>query len=173
MGLTETNIATLKACHPLLLAKKDELGSRFYHNLFTRHPEVKPMFSKTEEGRKRQAKALAGAVIAYCNKCDDIQSLVPTVTRIAKKHVRAGVTPELYSVVGGNLLLTLEEILGTEVFTEAIKKEVAEGYFFLADIFIGMEKQMYHDRKMGLVKKTVGVALVGVLALLLVKKYTR
>lgn len=173
MGLTETNIATLKACHPLLVAKKKELGSRFYENLFTRHPEVQHMFSKTEEGRKRQAQALASAVIAYCNKCDDIQSLVPTVMRISKKHVRVGVTPELYSVVGGNLLLTLEEILGKDVFTEAIKKEVAEGYFFLADIFIETERQMYRDKKMALVRKTVGVVLVGVLAAWLVKRYTR
>ena len=34
------------------------------------------------------------------------------------------------------LLATLEEVLGTEIFNEAVKGAVAEAYFFLADIFI-------------------------------------
>ena len=41
-----------------------------------------------------------------------------------------------YPVVGGVLLATLEEVLGTEIFNEAVKGAVAEAYFFLADIFI-------------------------------------
>ena len=39
-------------------------------------------------------------------------------------------------MVGGVLLATLEEVLGTEIFNEAVKGAVAEAYFFLADIFI-------------------------------------
>ena len=108
MSLSESNIATLKACYPLLLEKKDELGRLFYRNLFSKHPEVIPLFDQTEAGRERQARALANTVIAYCGKCDDIQSLVPTVRRIARKHVRRGVTPPMYAVVGGNLINTLE-----------------------------------------------------------------
>ena len=108
MSLSESNIATLKACYPLLLEKKDELGTLFYKKLFSAHPEVTSLFDQSEAGRKRQAQALANTVIAYCNKCDDLPSLLPTVTRIAKKHVKKGVTKEMYGVVGGNLLNTIE-----------------------------------------------------------------
>ena len=38
MGLTETTIDTMKACKPILIAKRKVLGCRFYELLFTEHP---------------------------------------------------------------------------------------------------------------------------------------
>merc|ERR1712013_663307 len=40
-----------------------------------------------------------------------------------------------------------EELLGKEVFNEEVKGAVAEGYFFLADIFKENEAKMIADRK--------------------------
>ena len=50
--------------------------------------------------------------------------------------------PEHYPVVGGVLLATLEDVLGVETFNADVKAAVAEAYFFLADVFIGKEKEL-------------------------------
>jgi len=61
---------------------------------------------------------------------------------VAHKHVSFDVKPEHYPVVGGVLLATLEEVLGVETFNADVKAAVAEAYFFLADVFIGKEKEL-------------------------------
>ena len=90
---------------------------------------------------KKQQAALAAAVVAYCGNCDNLGALLPTVLRIAERHVSVDVLPEQYAVVGGVLLQALEEVLGKEVFNDEVKTAITEGYFFLADIFINMEKE--------------------------------
>merc|ERR1719403_518967 len=94
-----------------------------------------------------QGNSLANAVVAYCANCDQLEALGPTVAKISSRHVSLEVTPEQYNVVGEVLLLSLEELLGKEVFNEEVKGAVAEGYFFLADIFKENEAKMIADRK--------------------------
>jgi len=94
-----------------------------------------------------QGNSLANAVVAYCANCDQLETLGPTVAKISSRHVSLEVTPEQYNVVGEVLLLSLEELLGKEVFNEEVKGAVAEGYFFLADIFKENEAKMIADRK--------------------------
>merc|ERR1719318_944236 len=94
-----------------------------------------------------QGNSLANAVVAYCANCDQLETLGPTVAKIASRRVSLEVTPEQYNVVGEVLLLSLEELLGTEVFNKEVKGAVAEGYFFLADIFKENEAKMIADRK--------------------------
>ena len=116
-----------------------ELGAAFYRLLFEQHPSVQAFFNLST-GEQQQA-ALAAAVVAYCANCDNLGILVPTVTRVAEKHVSVDVAPEQYAVVGGVLLQALEEVLGKDVFNDQVKAAITEGYFFLADIFINMEKE--------------------------------
>merc|ERR1719209_206651 len=94
-----------------------------------------------------QGNSLANAVVAYCANCDQLELLGPTVAKISSRHVSLEVTPEQYNVVGEVLLLSLEELLGKEVFNEEVKGAVAEGYFFLADIFKENEAKMIAVRK--------------------------
>merc|ERR1719228_1606248 len=73
-----------------------------------------------------QGNSLANAVVAYCANCDQLEALGPTVAKISSRHVSLEVTPEQYNVVGEVLLLSLEELLGKEVFNEEVKGAVAE-----------------------------------------------
>merc|ERR1719318_823840 len=73
-----------------------------------------------------QGNSLANAVVAYCANCDQLETLGPTVAKISSRHVSLEVTPEQYNVVGEVLLLSLEELLGKEVFNEEVKGAVAE-----------------------------------------------
>ena len=50
MGLTETTIDTMKACKPILIAKRKVLGCRFYELLFIEHPDLQTLFNVSHLG---------------------------------------------------------------------------------------------------------------------------
>lgn len=148
MSLSENTISILKACHPVLEANREAIGRSFYQLLFTHHPETQNMFNVShvtvdKDGNPGpQMLSLSDAVICYAGHCDQLHKLGMLVERVANKHVSFGVEKEHYPVVGAVLLQTLEDVLGKEVFNEEVKAAVAEGYFFLADIFISKEEEM-------------------------------
>jgi len=139
-------ISTLKACAPLLENHKKALGQTFYNNLFRENPVLRNQFNMSNQRTNSQGSSLANAVVAFCANCDQLEALGPTVAKVANRHVSLEVTPAQYNVVGGTLLASLEEVLGKEVFNAEVKEAVAEGYFFLADIFIKEEAKMIAER---------------------------
>jgi len=153
MSLSKSTIAILKACHPLLQENREKIGKTFYNSLFRNNPQLKNVFNMTHqrpglEGTPGpQMLALSDSLVAYTAHCDQLGKLGPLVERVANKHVSLGVVPEQYPVVGVTLLGALEEVLGKEVFNEEVKAAVAEGYFFLADIFIAKEESMKQEKE--------------------------
>merc|ERR1712059_132334 len=139
-GLSEKTIAILKVCTPLLKQQRETLGPVFY-KFVDKNERLKGMFPTSDEGRKQQGIALSDALIAYTANCENVPSLLPLVESMGAKRVVKGVKPEDYPVVGGVLLDSLEEVLGKETFNADVKAGVAEGYSFLADIFIDLEKK--------------------------------
>jgi len=153
MSLSKSTIAILKACHPLLQENREKIGKTFYTSMFRKHPELKNIFNMSHQRQGRdgtpgpQMMALSDALVAYTAHCDDLAQLGPLVQRVANKHVSLGVQPEHYPVVGVNLLASLEEVLGKDIFNEEVKAAVAEGYFFLADIFIETEENLMKEKE--------------------------
>lgn len=146
MGLSRVTVSTLKACAPLLENHKKALGQTFYNNLFRENPVLRNQFNMSNQRTNAQGSSLANAVVAFCANCDRLEALGPTVAKVANRHVSLEVTPDQYNVVGGTLLASLEEVLGKDVFNAEVKEAVAEGYFFLADIFIKEEAKMIAER---------------------------
>eukprot|EP00092_Neocalanus_flemingeri_P013233 GFUD01014263.1.p1 GENE.GFUD01014263.1~~GFUD01014263.1.p1 ORF type:complete len:399 (+),score=125.78 GFUD01014263.1:45-1241(+) len=153
MALSEGSVSILKACHPVLLENREAIGKTFYRNLFRDHPETKNMFNLShfitdEDGKPGpQMLSLSDSVICFAKYCDQLEHLGQLVERVANKHVSVGVRSEHYPVVGGVLLQALEDVLGKEVFNEDVKAAVAEGYFFLANIFIATEEGMMKEKE--------------------------
>jgi len=153
MSLSKSTVAILKACHPLLAANREAIGKTFYTSLFRDHPQLKNVFNMTHQRLGRdgtpgpQMMALSDSLVAYTAHCDQLSMLGPLVERVANKHVSLGIQPEHYPVVGVTLLGALEDVLGKEVFNEEVKTAVAEGYFFLADIFIDKEETMKKEKE--------------------------
>ena len=54
------------------------------------------------------------------------------------------VQPEHYPIVGTVLLAAMQDVLGDAANDEIIAAW-KEAYFFLADIFIGEEKELYNE----------------------------
>ena len=61
---------------------------------------------------------------------------------MAQSHVRTHVKPEHYPMVGTAILDAIKEVLG-DAATDEILNAWKEAYFFLADILIAREKELY------------------------------
>src|SRR6201995_5712607 len=81
----------------------------FYDRLFEVAPSVATLFpADMTEQRKKLMATLAGVVGGLNN----LDSILPAASALAKRHVGYGAKPEHYPVVGGALLWTLEKGLG-------------------------------------------------------------
>ena len=94
----------------------DGVAALFYGRLFEIAPEVRPMFrgDMTAQGRKLMT-ALALAVDSLTR----LESLIPALESLGRKHVQYGVQDKHYDVVGQALLWTLEKGLGLAWTPEA------------------------------------------------------
>ncbi|MGV6809462.1 MAG: globin domain-containing protein [bacterium] len=139
MSLSPETIATVKATVPVLKEHAVAITSAMYDIMFEKHPELKPLF---KDAPKDQPKILAAAVQAYAMNIDNLGALTGAVEGMAKAHVRSSVKPEHYPIVGESVLAALSKVLG-DAATPEILKAWGEAYFFLADLLIAKEKELY------------------------------
>ena len=135
-------IALIQATVPLLKARGEEITRHFYRTMLDEHPELKAFFNEAHQAQGTQARALAGAVLAYASHIDRLETLAPALPRIIQKHVALGVQPEHYPIVGGVLLRAIRHVLG-DVATDEIIAAWAEAYGALARLLIDAEEAVY------------------------------
>lgn len=107
-----------------------QAAALFYQNLFAADPALKPLFrgDMTEQGHK-----LTQMLGAAVSKLDDLDTLVPVLQSLAKRHVGYGVKEADYQTVGAALLQTLEQGLGDD-FTPPVRAAWAEVYGLVAAV---------------------------------------
>lgn len=100
----------------------------FYDRLFEIAPEVKPYFKGDikEQGPKLMA-MINTAIIALT----DLDSIVPAIQAMGKRHAGYGVKPEDYDSVGEALIWTLQQGLG-DLFTAETEAAWTTVYGLLA-----------------------------------------
>ena len=143
--LTKNTIEIVKATAPAVAAHAEEITRRFYENMFTGDPQVQAFFNRAHQSSGGQQRALAGAICAYAANIDNLDVLGPAVELIAQKHSSLGIQPEHYPIVGKHLLVAIKQVLGGAA-TDEIIAAWAEAYGFLAQIFIGREKDIYKEQ---------------------------
>lgn len=139
MSLSPKSIELIKATAPVVAEHAESITSAMYEILFSKHPELKELFKNAQPD---QHKKLAAAVVAYASNIDNLGVLSKAIEKMAQTHVRSTVKPEHYPIVGGALLEAISKILG-EAATQEILDAWAEAYFFLANILINREKELY------------------------------
>lgn len=144
--MNSSQIEIIKQTVPVLQEHGETLTRRFYENMFHNNPEVRDFFNPAHQQAGTQQRALAGAICAYAANIDNLSALSGAVDLIAHKHVSLGIKPEHYPIVGQNLILTIQEVLG-EAANEAIIEAWTVAYQELARIFVGQEAQLYQAQQ--------------------------
>lgn len=101
----------------------------FYDRLFEIDPTTKPLFTKAN--MPRQHTLLLEALELVADHAEDLNSLVPTLEDLGRRHVRYGVEDEHYDSVGIALLWTLERGFGAQ-FTHEVREAWTLAYQFIS-----------------------------------------
>lgn len=127
MSLTDTQINLVQTTFGQV-KDADLLASRFYGRLFEVNPELQAMFKgDMAEQRKKLLHVLAVVVRSMNN----LESIIPAVEALGRRHVRYGVTIEHWDMVGSALLWALEDAFG-DAFTSEVRDAWATAYGLIA-----------------------------------------
>lgn len=110
----------------------------FYGRLFEIAPDVRAMFPDDLSGQKKKLMAMLGTAVAGLSNLD---TLVPVVQALGRRHAGYGVSPEQYVPVGAALLWTLQQGLGP-AFTPDVKTAWAAAYRTLMQTMIDASREV-------------------------------
>jgi nitric oxide dioxygenase len=144
--LTEEQKELVKATVPVLRANGVALTEYFYNRMLSNNPELKETFNMGNQRSGAQAKALAGAVLAYAENIDDPSVLAPVIELVCNKHVSLNIQAPDYAIVGENLLHSISEVLAISM-DDPLISAWAIAYGQLADLFIATEKAIYSEHE--------------------------
>lgn len=130
--LTEAQKTLVKDTWGSVVPISDKAAELFYGKLFELDPSVKPLF---KGDMNEQGKKLMKTIGLAVNSLDNLDQLIPVVQDLGKRHVGYGVKPEHYTTVGGALLWTLEQGLGS-AFTPPVKEAWTITYQTLATVMM-------------------------------------
>jgi hemoglobin-like flavoprotein len=100
----------------------------FYNRLFSLDPALKPLFKGDMKEQGRKLMAMIGTAVAGLKRLD---SIVPAVQDLGRRHAKYGVQAKDYDTVAAALLWTLGQGLG-EAFTPDVKEAWTEAYGVLS-----------------------------------------
>ena len=139
--LSAETIAIVKSTAPALQIHGFAITTRMYERLFE-DPKIKALFDQAAQISGEQPKRLAGAILAYAKNVDNPAVLASAIERMASRHVATHVKPEHYPAVANALLPAIRDVLG-DAATDAVLNAWGEAYWFLADVLIAREKELY------------------------------
>jgi len=111
----------------------DEAAALFYRRLFEIAPPVAPLF---RGDMHEQGKKLMATLAVVVNGLSNLETILPTASALAKRHVGYGVTADDYASVGEALLWTLERELGAQ-WTPELAAAWAAAYGAVSEFMIG------------------------------------
>lgn len=144
--LDEKTIKIVQSTAPVLKEHSSEIGKRFYSLLFSKAPDLYNLFNQTNQKRGIQQEALGYSVYAAGEHITNLEKLTPVIRRITEKHRAIGVVADHYPVVGETLLEAVKDVLG-DAATDEILEAWGKAYGYIADAFIGIEKELYEEAK--------------------------
>ncbi|TWU61682.1 MULTISPECIES: globin family protein [Crateriforma] len=110
----------------------EQAAELFYGKLFELDPSLKPLFKGDMKEQGKKLMATLSLAVASLTKLD---SLLPALKDLGRRHVEYGVPDQSYQTVGQALLWTLEQGLG-EAFTADVKEAWTETYVTLSTVML-------------------------------------
>jgi hemoglobin-like flavoprotein len=127
--VTPKQIALVQQSWKQVQNVSEAAAAMFYARLFAIAPSLRPMFrgDMKEQGRK-----LMSMIAFAVGNLHRLETIVPGVQALGRRHAGYGVRDEHYDTVASALLWTLEQGLG-EDFTSEVKQAWVSAYTVLAN----------------------------------------
>lgn len=135
--MEKNTVSLVQASFRTLIPVADQVGEAFYARLFETYPAVRPMFA---QDIGPQSKKLVQMLAFVVNGLDRLDTLLPAVQQLARRHNDYGVVDAHYDAVGVTLLWTLRHGLGS-AFTPAVEAAWTQAYGVLSSAMIAAAKE--------------------------------
>ena len=126
--MTPDEIAKVRSSFAQVVPIKDAAAGLVYGRLFELDQSLKPLF---KGDIKEQGAKLMSMIATAVAGLDRLESIVPAVQALGRRHVGYGVQDAHYDTVAAALLWTLEQGLGS-AFTPDVKSAWTNAYGVLA-----------------------------------------
>lgn len=102
-------VERLENSFKLLAPRGPELVDRFYAHLFSRNPQVRPMFPQDMTGQKKK---LLAAIVLVMQNLRTPDKLAGPLREMGGRHVSYGTQPEHYPIVRDTLVSVMSDMAG-------------------------------------------------------------
>lgn len=114
-----------------------QAAALFYRHLFEADPSLKSLFRGDMEAQGKKLMQMIGAAVG---KLSDLDTLVPILQGLARRHTGYGVQEAHYATVGAALLKTLEQGLG-QAFTPQVRDSWATVYGLMSGVMLAAARE--------------------------------
>lgn len=128
--MTPDQIALVRESFAKVAPIAPQAAELFYGRLFELDPRLRPLFKGDMQEQGRKLMAMIATAVANLDK---LESVVPAVQDLGRRHAGYGVSHADYDTVAAALLWTLEKGLG-DGFTPACREAWATMYGIVAGV---------------------------------------
>ncbi len=105
----------------------------FYNVLFTKYPEVKTLFANTEMAKQKNH--LISSLVFIVENLERADVLSAFLEKMGARHVKYGVKPEHYPMVGETLLETFAHLFG-DLWSSELKEQWTLAYGAISSLML-------------------------------------
>lgn len=127
------NVDLLEQTFNALAPHGEALVARFYNELFTRYPQVKPLFRNTTQV-DQQRKLLSALKLVVANLRNPAV-LTDTLQKLGQRHQQYGAVPGHYQAVAATLLDVMQEFAGP-LWTSDVHQAWSDALQTIAEIML-------------------------------------
>lgn len=130
--MTPDSIEKVQSTWATVAPAAEQVAELFYGRLFELEPRYRELFTGDMKSQGRKLTTMLNTAV---NSLTRLDTILPAVSALGRRHVDYGVRPNDYAVVGEALLWTLEQGLG-DGFTPEVKDAWTETYGALSGVMI-------------------------------------
>ena len=135
--MEKSTVSLVQTSFKKLVPVAGQVGEAFYARLFESYPAIRPMFA---EDIRPQSKKLIQMLALVVNGLDKLDTILPPVQQLARRHNDYGVIDAHYDAVGKTLLWALRHTLGSD-FTPQVEAAWTSAYGTLSTAMIAAAKE--------------------------------